>query len=60
MQNFIYPALLAPDEDEGDLVVTFRDLPEAITQGETVEEALTEAADCLAEAIANRVVMDLA
>jgi predicted RNase H-like HicB family nuclease len=31
--------------------VTCRDLPEAIAQGETVEEALVEAADCLEEAI---------
>ena len=59
MQNFIYPALFTPDEDEGGFVVTFRDSPEAITQGETVDEALTEAADCLEEAIANRVVMDM-
>ena len=59
MQNFIYPALFIPDEEEGGFVITFRDLPEAITQGESVEEGLIEAIDCLEEAIANRIVMDL-
>lgn len=59
MQNFIYPATFTPDEAEGGFVVTFRDLPEAITQGETLEEALAEAMDCLEEAIANRIVMGL-
>lgn len=34
--------------------VRLRDLPEAITQGESIQEALTEAADCLEEAIAAR------
>ena len=36
-------------------MVTFRDLPEAITQGDTREAALLEAADCLEEAIAARI-----
>jgi antitoxin HicB len=40
-------------------VVTFADVPEAITQGEAVEDALRGAADCLEEAIANRMVMGL-
>ncbi len=52
--NFTYPAMLTPEE-EGGFVVTFRDLPEAITQGETIEDALAEAADCLEEAIALRI-----
>ena len=34
--------------------MTFEDLPEAITQGETIAEALAEAADALEEAIAGR------
>lgn len=59
MHTFVYPALFTPDEDDGGLMVTFRDLPEAITQGETAEEALREARDCLEEAIANRIAMDL-
>jgi len=49
--QFLYPATLTPDPTGG-FVVTFRDWPEAITQGETVEGALLEAADCPEEAVA--------
>lgn len=59
MEQFVYPARLTPDLHEGGFVVTFVDLPEAITQGETREEALQEAADCLEEAMANRIVSGL-
>jgi len=55
MLRFTYPVTLTPDEDDGGYVVTFRDLPEAITQGDTMEECLTAAADCLEEAIAARI-----
>ncbi len=51
---FIYPANLSPDEDGG-FVATFRDIPEAITQGDHEQEALEEAADALEEAIAGRI-----
>ncbi len=54
MRSFTYPATLTPDEDGG-FVVTFRDLPEAITQGDTLDAALLEAADCLEEAVAGRI-----
>ncbi|MGB7415758.1 MAG: type II toxin-antitoxin system HicB family antitoxin [Thermosynechococcaceae cyanobacterium] len=54
MNRYSYPALLTPEE-EGGYVVIFRDLPEAITQGDTIEESLSEASDCLAEAIAARI-----
>ena len=54
MYRFSYPATLKP-EKEGGYLVTFRDLPEAITQGEDLESALREAADCLEEAIAGRI-----
>ncbi len=54
MKRFSFPATLSADNDGG-FVVTFRDLPEAITQGETEAEALIEAADCLEEAIAARI-----
>lgn len=50
-----YPARLEPDED-GRLVVHFPDLPEALTDGADAAEALTEAADCLSEALASRIV----
>ncbi len=59
MQTFIYSAQLTPDRDDGGFVVTFRDLPEAITQGDSLEEATFEARDCLEEAIANRIAMGL-
>ncbi|MEA3643857.1 MAG: type II toxin-antitoxin system HicB family antitoxin [Lamprobacter sp.] len=52
--QFIYPATLTP-EPSGGFVVTFRDWPEAITQGETLNDALLEATDCLEEAIAARI-----
>lgn len=55
MRQFTYAVKLTPDKKDGGFVVTCRDLPEAITQGETVEEALAEAADCLEEAIAARI-----
>ncbi len=37
------------------LVIGFRDVPEAITQGNGERDALWQAADCLEEAIAGRV-----
>ena len=58
MYSFIYPAILTPEE-EGGFTIRFIDLSEAITQGEDMEDALREAADCLEEAIANRIVMGL-
>ena len=45
-----YPARFQPFE-EGGFVVTFRDIPEAITQGDTIDEALLMAADALAAAM---------
>jgi len=55
MRSFEYPARLTPDDDGG-FVVTFPDFPEAITQGEDRNDALAEAADCLDEAVAARIV----
>ena len=52
--RFSFPVTLTTDEVDGGFTVTFRDLPEAITQGENIEDALNEAADCLEEAIAAR------
>jgi antitoxin HicB len=42
-----FPVTLTPDETDGGFVVTFKDIPEAITQGDTEEEALTMAKDAL-------------
>ena len=55
MDQFVYPATLTPDVQDGGFVVTFVDIPEAITQGDDVPEALQQAADCLEEAIAGRI-----
>ena len=48
---YAYPCELTPDEDGG-LVVTFPDVPQAITGGKDRTEALTMAADALATALA--------
>ena len=55
MDDFSFPAKLTP-EDAGGYMVTFPDLPEAITSGTDLREALSEAANCLQEAIAGRIV----
>jgi len=56
--TFAYPASFVPAsrfaKGESGYVVTFRDLPEAITQGEDLADAMAMAADCLAVAIAGR------
>jgi antitoxin HicB len=44
--HLIYPVHLTPAE-EGGYVVTFRDLPEAITEGDDKADALEQASDCL-------------
>ena len=42
-------------ESEGGYSVTFPDFDEALTDGDTLAEAIAEAADCLEEAIAGRI-----
>lgn len=51
--RFTYPAILT--QDEGEIVVSFPDLPEALTSGRDQPEALALAEDCLTEAIAGRI-----
>lgn len=46
-----FPVTLTPDEADGGFVVTFQDIPEAITQGETVEKALAMAKEALETAM---------
>lgn len=53
--RFSFPVILTPDAIDGGFVVTFPDLPEAITQGNTLDECIIEATDCLEEAIAARI-----
>jgi antitoxin HicB len=45
-----YPVILTPAEESG-FIVTFPDVPEAITQGEDEEEALLYAVDALETAL---------
>ncbi|WP_137389999.1 helix-turn-helix domain-containing protein [Rhodoligotrophos defluvii] len=40
-----FPAILTPEEET--IIVRFRDLPEAITEGATRAEAMAAAVDCL-------------
>lgn len=54
MRDFSYPVTLTSAE-EGGFVVTFEDIPEAITQGENLADSLIQAADALEEAIAGRI-----
>jgi antitoxin HicB len=53
IQQFSYPVTLKRDP-KGGFVVTFKDVPEAITQGENLDDALEQAADALEEAVAGR------
>jgi antitoxin HicB len=52
-QFFAFPAHFEPNLIDGGFVITFRDVPEAITQADTYAQGLSEASDCLVEAIAN-------
>lgn len=52
--RYSYPATLAEQEDGG-FLVTFTDIPEALTEGETLDEAAAEARDALTAALAGYV-----
>jgi len=55
VRTFVYPAKFERGDKSGVLVITFRDIPQAITQGKGEKDALWPAADCLEEAIAGRI-----
>ena len=55
MRTFVYPARFQRGKHSEVVVITFRDVPEAITQGKGEKDALWQAADCLEEAIAGRI-----
>jgi len=55
VRTFIYPARFERGDQAGVTVISFRDVPEAITQGNGERDALWQAADCLEEAIAGRI-----
>lgn len=54
MRSFTFPANFSSAE-EGGFVITFADVPEVVTQAETVEQGIEEAADALEEAITGRI-----
>jgi antitoxin HicB len=51
-----YPASFLRESRGKGFHVRFPDLPEALTGGDDIEDTLAQAADCLAEAIAGRIV----
>jgi antitoxin HicB len=51
MRTFIYRAVLEPGENQGVIVVTFPDVPEAITEGNGEADALLQARDALETAL---------
>lgn len=55
--RYVYPVMLTPDENS--LMVSFPDVPEALTSGETREEALCEAVDALVGALGGYVELRL-
>jgi antitoxin HicB len=55
VRTFVYPARFERGDKSGVLVITFRDIPEAITQGKGEKDAIWQATDCLEEAIAGRI-----
>ncbi len=54
MHQFEYAVKLTRAR-EGGFVVTCRDLPEVVTQGEDMDDALEQASDAMAEAFAMRI-----
>lgn len=55
MQRFAYPVNLAVDEVDRGYVVTCRDVPEVVTQGDTLEDAIEAAEGALEAAIEMRI-----
>ncbi len=55
MLRFTYAVKLTRDRKDGGYIVSCRDIPEAITQGESMEDALSEAEGALQAAIEGRI-----
>jgi len=51
--SFLYPTRLR--RSRGRVLVSFRDMPEALTEGDSRRDALAAAEDCLEEAVAGRI-----
>lgn len=56
VRHFNYPAK-SSKQKEGGYLVRFVDLPEAITEGDDLDQAKQQAKDCLEEATANRIAL---
>ena len=54
-RGFVWPAKLE-DQEDGHVLVTFVDFPDALTEGDDHADALDQAPDCLEEAIAIRLI----
>ena len=59
MNRFQYPVLLTP-ADEGGYVVTCRDMPQLVTQGENVQDSLDQASDAMDEVFATYLIEGIA
>lgn len=58
MKRFQYPVLLTPAE-EGGYVVTCRNLPQLVTQGDNEQDALAQAIDAMDEVFATYMVNNM-
>jgi antitoxin HicB len=58
MNRFQYPVLLSA-ADEGGYVVTCRDLPQLVTQGESEQDALDQASDAMDEVFATYLIQGI-
>jgi len=52
--KLVYPAIFTKHEDN-EIVVSFPDIPEIVTSGDSKQEAYEEAQDALCEALAGRI-----
>src|SRR3990172_1972360 len=60
MMDFVYPARCTRERRHGGYVITFRDLPEAIPQADSLADCVEEAAGALEAAIEGRIMDRLA
>lgn len=60
MLEFVYPAKCTRGRKDGGYVVTFRDLPETITQADTIAQCVEEAAGAVQATIEDRIMDGLA
>jgi antitoxin HicB len=59
MREFIYPARFTRDRKDGGYVISFRDVPEAISQADTLAACSEEAAGAIQAAIEGRIMDNL-